>query len=69
MTYWYCTFIGRRNGATGSACHNFEHIEAKDKKAARGKLYDTYEHISELKIVKSWVDKDKDNEHCTQKDN
>ena len=53
MTY-YCTVIGRRAGAIGITHHCREFVEAPDPEAARAKLYDTHEWISNLKVVESW---------------
>lgn len=52
MSKFLCKFNGRKKGAIGKF-YNFSIIvEAEIFEEANNKLYDTYEHISNLKITK-----------------
>lgn len=46
-----CTFKGRKVGAIGVFSHFAVSVDAENAKAARLKLYETHEHLSELNIA------------------
>lgn len=52
MAQYLCKFNGRKNGAIGKFYNFSIVVEAETKEEANAKLYNTHEHISNLKIVK-----------------
>ncbi len=52
MAKFLCKFNGRRNGAIGKFYNFSVIVEAETSEEANNKLYDTHEHISNLKITK-----------------
>ena len=50
MTKYLATFIGRKVGAIGIRYQISVMVEAANKEAAELRLYDSYEHISNLEL-------------------
>jgi len=50
VTKFRAKFVGRKRCAIGKVYRFSVVVEAKDEETARLKLYDDYEHISDLKI-------------------
>ncbi len=51
MKRYAATFNGRTVGAIGIRYLHHIEVEAEDEKAARLKLYETHEHISDVRIT------------------
>ena len=51
MTRYKAEFIGRGKNAIGIFYPIISHIEAENKEQANLKLYDTYDHIQQLKLT------------------
>ena len=51
MKDYLARFFGRTNGAIGIRYNIETHVSGKNKEDARIKLYDRFEHISELELL------------------
>jgi len=51
MPRYQCSFNGRTKGAIGIFYRISVLVEAKDPEAAKWRLYETHEHITDLRIT------------------